>query len=54
MNEHNRATADVVAGMYAKTLNKILFLQIFGTTRFHLQNDETLTRMYKYLQSKNK
>jgi hypothetical protein len=52
--EENKITAELVKQMYIETPNKIRFLQIFGTKRFHIQSQETLNRMFNYLQAKNK
>jgi hypothetical protein len=51
--EQNKITPELIKAMYIETHNKIRFLQIFGTKRFHIQSQETLNRMFNYLQAKN-
>ena len=51
--EEKNVTPELIRAMYIETPNKIRFLQIFGTKRFHIQSQETLNRMFNYLQAKN-
>lgn len=50
----NQITPELVQTMFKATQNKIRFIQVFATTRFHLCSDDMLLKMFNYLQSKNK
>lgn len=54
MTQSTNITPELIQSMYNSTNNKTRFIQVFGTTRFRFQSKETLNRMFKYLQVKNK
>ena len=50
----NQITPELVKSMYIATQNKMRFMQIFGTTKFHVCREDLLVRMFNYLELKNK
>lgn len=54
MTQSTNITSELIQSMYNSTNNKMRFIQVFGTTRFRFQSEETLNRMFQYLQTKNK
>ena len=54
MTQSTNITPELIQSMYNSTNNKMRFIQVFGTTRFRFQSEETLNRMFQYLQTKNK
>lgn len=51
---NNTVTADQVSELYQKLPDKMLFIAVFGKTRFHLCGEEMLTKMYDFLIKKVK
>lgn len=52
--ENKKITAEIVSDLYQKYDNKQHFLSLFGTKKFHLQDDDFLERMYIFLIKKVK
>lgn len=46
-------TPEIVKDLYTNYKDKFFFISVFGTTKFHLVSQETLIRMYKFLNEKH-
>ena len=49
-----KITPEIVKELYIKYHNKMYFLAIFGTTKFHIVDEDFLKRMHNFLINKVK